>query len=68
MQVLTSDANYDQWLSSKDRKYDGTEHRREQDLINAKALVCLLKHIQRESQGGKNTAAIVSLGSRECRV
>lgn len=58
---LTSNANNDQWLSSKDRKHDGAENRREQDLINAEALVRLLKHIQRESQGGKNTVAIVSL-------
>lgn len=61
IQELTSNANNDQWLSSKDRKNDGTEHGRKQDLINAEALVRLFKHIQRESQGGKDTAAIVSL-------
>jgi hypothetical protein len=61
VQELTSNANDYQWLSSEDRKYDSTKYRCEQDLINAEALVRLFKHIQRESQSGKNTAAIVSL-------
>jgi len=46
MEKLTSYADNDQWLSSKDRKNDSTEHGREQYFINAEALVRLFKHIQ----------------------
>ena len=60
MAKLTSNAYNDQGLSSEERKHNCSKNRGKQNLIDAEALVCLFKHVQGESEGRQDTAAIVS--------
>lgn len=57
---LTSNAHNDQRLSSEERKHNCSKNRGKQNLVDAEALVCLFKHVQGESEGRQDTAAIVS--------
>ena len=50
----------DQRLAGQEGKDDGAQDRRQQDLVDAVLHVCLGEHVEREGEGGKNTAVVVS--------
>jgi hypothetical protein len=55
---LTSHTHDHQRLSGKDGKHNGAQNRGEKHLIDAIALMGLLKHVQRESESRQNTASL----------
>jgi hypothetical protein len=56
----TGDADDDQRLGSEKGEDDSAQDRGQKNLVHPEALIGLLKHIQRESQGRQDAAGQVS--------